>query len=958
MARFAVHRHPDVRDWTEQHPEQRARLEWLVAQLATRGQAGRPKGVIGPASHVADLPDRRWRRSGVSGSHFYAWWFQADGHGGGFPEQSIVLRAVRHHDETSQPLSADPSADYDVADFHELHPLGQEQEAVVQSPAAVRLVVGHPGTGKTGALLFAAWQEALPRPDARLLYVTLSARLADEARQFFDGLADELHGRVDVMTVDDVLARWAGSSSSSVRQQGPDDEMEEEAFYRFLRMQPPREVRYWQGAETSLWTEVRAYVIGRALPFALDARYLRACTRPLLDRKAYARMRRGAIDALALDQAWDLAQKFVTTAEQQSLQLTAWRAWQQLAAGGHKQALGRYVGFLVDELQDLTLLQLAVLAEAAKRAGSEHGPTLFIAAGDESQIVHPSGFEWGLYKDVLTARLESEPREFQLRMSQRSPGSVVRVIDRSLEFYSQLDKEFRPKGNPRLEPIEGGAGQVYVALVDESRPDTAEWLDTLRETPGVAIVRTLTERGDSPLDGARYADLCFSPSTVKGLDRDYVLIWDASASLAKLRAMFAAPAARSGPRQAEARRAIDELRVAISRSTETLIFVDQPGEERDLFLEGLVNERLAAEQTVAFLHDDLLERGQDAQLRAQGFLSDALELLEVDLDRALRVLVQADAALKNILEAGERQKMLPTRVRVRLQAARALLRRERWPEAADQFGQLVASYRELGQEEQAELFELLDSRYRESPPGSTNALLHVPELQGETLGAWRALPESERDPDLLELLRRWRDEMSHDLLELPAAAELEECIAGLSLKRSRGLLASHLFRSALDLASTSGEEEDRTAALAVCEIMGDSYTARENWAEALSAYQQLPHPPVRNVAACHEGLANWSQAAELYLEAGDRRAALSCLRRGADLERAGELARELGENRLAETLKAATRLTDELTTFCGEPVRILNGAELEKIAGLLERASTQLRQARPVNGETRRSRRR
>lgn len=956
MPRYAVHLHPDVRAWAEANPRLRPRLEWLVAQLATRGQAGRPKGVVGVASQVADLPELRWRRSGVSGSHYYAWWCQANGRGRPFPAQSIILRAVRHHDETNAPLAVESAAAYRAADFHELRPLGEEQQAAVASPAAVRLLVGHPGTGKTGALLFAAWEEALLRPEARLLYVTLSARLASEAREFFEGLTDELRGRVDVATVDDLLGRWAAEPSKG-GPAGPDDELEEEAFYGFLRMQPPRDLRHWQGAEASLWTEVRAYVIGRALPFELLSRGLRSSSRPLLDRQAYFRLRRGVMDQAPLDQAWELARKFVEQGERDSLQLAAWRAWQQLAAGKHDRALQRYAGFLVDELQDLTLLQTAALAEAARRGAQQaSAPPLFVAAGDESQIVHPSGFEWGLYKDVLKARLGSDPQEFQLRTAQRSPGAVVQVIDRSLEFYDELDRGWRPRGNPRLEPIEGGAGQVSVAVADEADPEVGAWLETLRETPHVAIVRAVGDGGDL-LAGPAYADLCFTPAAVKGLDRDYVVLWDASEALARLREMLAAPTARSGPRQAEARRAIDSLRVAISRSTETLVFIDRPGVERDPFLADLLEERLATERTVAFLHDDLSERGQDAALRAQGFLDDALELLERDPDRALRVLVQADAALNNVLEADERRKVLPTRVRVRTEAARLLLRRERYAEAAEQYAQIAASYRELGDQTRADLFEVLEGRYREAPPGSSEVRRVVADLLRDYLDAWQELPESERWAGDLDMLRAWRDEAAAALAEMAPDAEIEERVARLTLRHSKLSLMRVLYLAAEDLADASGEEADRASMHALTEAMGDTYAAAESWAEALLAYQALPAPPAAKLAVCFEGLGRWQEAAERHLAAGQRRSALENFRRAALFERAAVLAREQRDARLAEALEAAAGLAAAVEALRGEHAPLLNGAELEALARRLEATATALRQAKPPEAAPRKRRR-
>ena len=71
--------HPDVENWMHAQPDLRRRVDWLLFELGTRGDAGRPKGIVGPAALATDAPAVRWRRSGVGGFHYYAWWFPAIG---------------------------------------------------------------------------------------------------------------------------------------------------------------------------------------------------------------------------------------------------------------------------------------------------------------------------------------------------------------------------------------------------------------------------------------------------------------------------------------------------------------------------------------------------------------------------------------------------------------------------------------------------------------------------------------------------------------------------------------------------------------------------------------------------------------------------------------------------------------------------------------------------------------
>jgi hypothetical protein len=117
--------------------------------------------------------NRGWRRSrlgGNQGSHFYAWWapksaqpLQDSGEFAGAPEGALFLRAIRHHDDHS-PLPAQSLEDHylpvTVRDLRrdEYGPAAwtQTQARFASARQAVRILKGHPGSGKTTALCNAA----------------------------------------------------------------------------------------------------------------------------------------------------------------------------------------------------------------------------------------------------------------------------------------------------------------------------------------------------------------------------------------------------------------------------------------------------------------------------------------------------------------------------------------------------------------------------------------------------------------------------------------------------------------------------------------------------------------------------------------------------------------------------------------------------------------------------------
>src|SRR5207249_4342471 len=114
------------------------------------------------------------------------------------------------------------------------------------TPARIRVVVGQPGTGKTGALIFTAIEEGrrLPR-DTRLLYVTLSRRLVSAAQEVLDGV-EELGRRVEVIALADLLARWSGIERGRLASSEDD---EERAFRQSVGGFAPRDLAIWQSSD-------------------------------------------------------------------------------------------------------------------------------------------------------------------------------------------------------------------------------------------------------------------------------------------------------------------------------------------------------------------------------------------------------------------------------------------------------------------------------------------------------------------------------------------------------------------------------------------------------------------------------------------------------------------------------------------------------------------------------------
>lgn len=932
--------HPDVDEWRRTQPDLRRRVDWLLFELTTRGDAGRPKGIVGPSAQVADAPAVRWRRSGVGGFHYYAWWFPAAGWDGIDDPRTIVVRAVRHHDEM-RPLAAGTPEVYQHRGADELDPLTDEQRAVVAADARIRLVVGQPGTGKTAALLFTAIQEARRlSPDRRLLYVTLSRRLVSEAQQALDGV-EALGRRVEVVALADLLARWSGLERGRL---ATSEEDEEHAFRGSVGGFAPRDLAAWQNSDRALWAEVRAHVLGAALPFALPRRGLPAAEEPILKESTYLRHRAGQLGTRVAQAARHAAQVFLDRQDLPSVQREAWAALGRIERGALDRELRAIGGLVVDEIQDLTLLQIAVLAKAARRAGELQaqdgyaaGP-LFVAAGDESQVVHPSGFDWGVCKDLLAQVLDAMPQEISLRLNQRSPAPFVELVNRSSILYDELPREYRPRGSGQADPNDapaGEVGEIALTTADPDDPDLRAWLELLADAPHSAVVtaegraptaadRVATGALDALLAEPRFDDLRFTPGSVKGLDRQYVVLWDASRVLSGIRAEVEAAKDRGERvRYLVARTAIDELRVALSRSTETLVLLDGPDVETDPLLLELVEAGLARRRSVAFLRARLEERSADARERALGFLDDALDLLESDLDRALRTLIRFEAVLADLVDVEARREVLERSIDVRRSAVSALTRQGRYAEAARQLERLVTICRELGQEARAEQYAVMARRYAEAPPGSEAARERLPGLLVEHVRALEGRAEDDRPERVFELTRAWLQE----------ARELEPL---------DGAALASLHESARRLAALSGDARDAELAEQLAARLADARLAAKDWAGALALLECRPDASPEQLARCYEGLRRWADAARARVAAGQPEAALPSFRRAGAFGEAAALAEETGHADEAALLRSLATVLDGLDRLGRTDLDALEDDEAAVLARRLREAADRL----------------
>lgn len=603
MSQYRLLKHKDYERSAESLPPSiRRKALWAQVLLGTRGRTPNVKGTAG---HNA-----RWRRTPVQGNHYYMWWIpdsesgmahHANGEAVDPQEQTILVHSIRHHDDTDEPIDPGVSTDYEEVPIASLDPRYDEQteisDQVQQELVALATIKGLPGSGKTISLLYLA-RDLAQRDDLQtILYITYTSRLKRAAQEFLRAQGDALSQKVRVATLGEIETQLTKLPA----QHEPFGELPR--FLNFLNTQNSTVLGPWKRYPQTLFTEIRAHLLGKMFPTDYQLPSARANELTIynteLDAAAFAASR--GLSHEAAEFACRLAERTQADFFFQD-QKAARQAIQRLQKGKSPGWLAGLDALIIDEVQDLTLVQIAMLGEMVRERMRRRGDDTFafVVAGDESQIVQPSGFDWGITKDVLGEQVGIWPDEFEFSYQRRSPRNLAQLIDHSWGFYGNLPRRLRPSGRRQaflyetigVDATDEGNGQVFLCKprllpnqpinLNEQKTFETAWqqlLDELIAKPGRVIV-DLSEGLQAALapflvDSEESEEAIFLPRDIKGLERATVILYGLNALYERAIDLCENDADDAIPRF-DARRLFDEIRVALSRSTNRLYILEPP----------------------------------------------------------------------------------------------------------------------------------------------------------------------------------------------------------------------------------------------------------------------------------------------------------------------------------------------------------------------------------------------
>ncbi len=867
--------HPGVSDQLREWPQLYKRLGLVLRHLAANGRTTVVKG--------CKDRNRGWRRSplgGARGMQYYLWWTPRGSPPAvdlELPDRSVLVRAVRHHDDHG-PLAAGDLGDYlplstaaDLSDDIAGRPWTAAQMRFVEDRSPVRLIRGRPGSGKTTAL----WKAVEARRGERILYLTWSPALRQQAEANFASFAPT-GVRVDALDFATFLGEICGAdvprqtlAASRAR------------FGRILGRLGRSAYGPWSRRRNALHAELRAVLYGRAVAGASSRDSDGGPTR-LTDAEYLAL--RGGRDGVGNQAAQALLRVARTLPEDGVHQIfpelvAAARAIDMLRRDLVPDGLDGFDRVVVDEIQDLTLLESAVVVEYCLAMGRRRRrvPWLLMA-GDSGQTVRPTGFDWGPLSDLLAGRLEA-PVAFDLEQHLRCPNGIAEVVDRATDLYDDIAKHARPTKQRR----QRGAQHVEAYLIHVAVPKRAgalKLLERLKDADGVIVLAARDEAPEWLPEGLRESVL--TPAETKGLEYQSVCVLEPGGLLSKL-----APENRSLGRDGAIdehvrRTAIDHLRVTLSRATETLAFLDvEAGDEEVTRSRELLGNPAPFDASDLVGH--LIRSDASPEERVLVCMNDARLFIDSVPDRAWQRACQAlrllgDPELPNGVadrtvraEAGET--VLATAARLLVEGTpRGVERSAVFATAVQVVGKQTAA-----SEPAADALAQLESwsADRSLPPF---ALLEAARRlsQSESSGSgWlqeALLPAA-------QALRRGLEACAEDpvLAEEFAGAEVEAWLESTFYVGDVETKSRALRRAAFDALLKAGGEEESSA-------------RRRQRLQCAESLLQALAPDLRRLGRFREAQGRPLDAVDAYRQAGSHRDALRVLRYAGLWEKAAPLA--------------------------------------------------------------------
>ena len=189
----------------------------------------------------------------------------------------------------------------------------------------------------------------------------------------------------------------------------------------------------------------------------------------------------------------------------------------------------KYQAIFIDEVQDLTELQIAIMLDLLK------GWKKFEVAGDTSQSVYPSAFRWDDLRSQIYKKLDSSKAQDHYRMdtNYRSTPYLVKAANFILDQHEDVMSETRTTIRQRAKGLEKGTHPSIIRLTEEKLIKNLIKLGLpsvfcpllVRNEDDVERLSEKLATSEQKKEGVKNPNVMTIPGC-KGLEYENVIIWD------------------------------------------------------------------------------------------------------------------------------------------------------------------------------------------------------------------------------------------------------------------------------------------------------------------------------------------------------------------------------------------------------------------------------------------------
>lgn len=521
---------------------------------------------------------------GSNGKTHYLWLLagtNARGRKAGLQEHEVVFEEVRHHDLNDRVINLGKYKSYkkyksSTRDENDSQVwLTPKQFEAVFSDAEITLIEGLPGTGKTTVL----HKKSDNLKGLKQLYLTYSNKLTYEAVKSFGSLNVRNNNR-RALTFNDFFNELAQSNNQLFYSENKETNFEfsKNQFKLFLENDAKVNYLAWKDNIKALYSELYSHAFGKLnLEFNfLDDQYKEYVLENFSERK-------NELEKNEFIQAQNVIKRIFETGKESEIFPALYLCYKLLPTFQKNEVtlpeiLTNLDVLLIDEIQDLSEIEsFCVFLFANLTNGKKNKKVKFVAAGDEAQTIRPTNFTWSSFKNIInesdkvniTAINNNNILEhINLDESLRSPSQISDFLYSLRYFYRNINKNERPS----IKEFTSNTKDQYGRVVYYCAKDASEYKGIIKKVNNLPT-------GVSIYTGIKNPDLpsnvkLSSSEEVKGLDYSTVLVADIGKTLVELKE-YIRKSKSSKKYNTIIRSTIDNLMVAVSRPTHTLILLDR-----------------------------------------------------------------------------------------------------------------------------------------------------------------------------------------------------------------------------------------------------------------------------------------------------------------------------------------------------------------------------------------------